>query len=133
MLLGPPRIVSPPSDDVIIDGDSASFVCEAIAFPSHEVNWTFTSGSDGVERMVIGTNVSEDTDKYSIVSDREGMFGSLTISDVQYEDRGTYKCTAYNTIGNVSASAVLTVHGMFLDAAVYDIMFACFYLLQLLL
>ena len=112
--LGPPRIVSPPSDDVIIDGSSALFVCEAVAFPNHEVNWTFTSGSDGMEMMVIGTNASEDTEKYSIVRDRGEMFGSLTISDVQYEDHGKYKCTAYNTIGNVSASAVLTVHGMFL-------------------
>ena len=114
LLLGPPRIVSPPLNDVIIDGNSASFVCEAVAFPSHEVNWTFTNSQGGMERMVIGTNASEDTDKYSIVRDRGEMFGSLTISDVQYEDRGTYKCTAYNTIGSVSASAVLTVHGMFL-------------------
>ena len=98
-------------NDVIIDGNSATFVCEAVAFPRHEVNWTFTSGSDGV------TSASEDADKYSIVRDSGEMFGSLTISDVQYEDRGTYKCTAYNTIGSVSASAVLTVHGMFLDAA----------------
>ena len=75
------------------------------------MNWTFNSESDGVERMVIGTNASENTDKYSIVRDRGEMFGSLTISDVQYEDRGTYNCTAYNTIGSVSASAVLTVHG----------------------
>ncbi len=106
---GPPSILLPPEDAVIIDGNSVTFQCEVFAFPEHQTLWTFTD-SEGVTMEII----SNDTEKYSVERDREdhGEFGQLTVMNVQYEDRGTYSCTAQNPQGSRTANATLTVHGM---------------------
>ena len=100
-------IVTPPSDQFTInDGSSATFVCEALAFPEHTISWTFTNISG-----IVTDIVSEDS-KYSIVADRSTTrFGELTVMNVDYEDRGVYTCTATNSIGVAGAAANLTVHG----------------------
>ena len=38
-------------------------------------------------------------------------FGTLTITNLQYEDRGVYTCVAANEHGSVSAMASVNVHG----------------------
>ena len=105
---GPPRIVQGPQDHVTIsDTNSVTFFCEALADPVHSVAWSFNS------LRIITTNDTSDTGKYSINRDRSIplQFGSLTVNNVQYSDRGVYQCTAVNYVGSVSASATLTVHG----------------------
>ena len=55
------------------------------------------------------------SDKYSINSNRtDALFGELTVNNVQFEDRGTYVCTAINANGFEEAQANLTVHGKLL-------------------
>ena len=63
--------------------------------------------------IVLSTNDTADTAKYSINRDRSIplQFGSLTVSNVQYSDRGVYQCIAISEAGNASASATLTVQG----------------------
>ncbi len=109
---GPPSILLPPEDAVIIDGNSVTFQCEVFAFPEHQTSWTFTD-IEGVTTEIISTD-SNDTEKYSAERGREdrGAFGQLTVMNVQYGDRGTYSCTAHNPQGSRTASATLTVHGM---------------------
>ena len=79
----------------------------------HQISWTFTN-ANGTETSIISTvdNVNDST-KYSINRDRdeERSFGSLTIYDVRFRDRGTYACNASNSIGSVTSAAYLTVHG----------------------
>ena len=84
-----------------------TFRCEALAHPLHEVVWRFNSS------YILGTNDTLDTAKYSINRDRSIplQFGSLTVSNVQYSDRGVYQCIVINSVGSASASATLTVHG----------------------
>ena len=54
------------------------------------------------------------TTKYRINRERSTMdFGSLTVLNVRFSDRGTYRCNASNDVGSVTASADLTVHGKF--------------------
>ena len=109
---GPPIIFVPPVDQFEINnGSSAVFQCEASAVPEHDVFWTFTN-SDGSTLSIISTTES-DTDKYQIKRMRGigAGFGELTVLDVQYGDRGSYTCTAMNSVGSDVSNASLTVHG----------------------
>ncbi len=90
---------------IINNGSSAVFSCDALASPDHTVSWTFTDFNQTV--MDIVSNI-----KYTIAGDRSGSrFGELTVMNVTYEDRGVYTCSSANSIGTVTASANLTVHG----------------------
>ena len=104
---GVPVIIDPPFDQFTIDdGSSATFLCDALAFPEHTISWTFTNKSGVV------TDIVSDGNKYFIVADHSTTrFGELTVMNVDYEDRGLYTCTATNSIGSDKGSANLTVHG----------------------
>ena len=108
----------PQAELVINDGSSAAvFSCEAIAFPEHNVTWSYTNSTGDMFDLMFDLMIATDddgagTDKYVIVGDRNGTeFGRLTVNNVTYEDRGTYTCTAANGVGMVSSSGNLTVHG----------------------
>ena len=110
--LGRPLIFVLPVDQYEINnGSSAVFQCEASAVPEHDVFWTFTNFNGSTESIIDTT--LPDTDKYQIKRMRGigAGFGELTVLNVQYEDRGTYTCTAMNTIGDDVSDANLTVHG----------------------
>ncbi len=102
-------IIEPPMDQFVInDGSSAVFSCDALAVPQHNVSWTFVSSTGA------GMDINDNDTKYSIVGNRDsGMFGELTVMNVAYGDRGVYTCSAANSIGAVTASANLTVHGRY--------------------
>ena len=108
IILGAPRIVIRPKDQMVVAGNPVTFTCEALAYPPHSVTWLFNSSV-----YILSTSDTSDTAKYVINRDRSPpqQFGSLTVSNVQYEDRGLYQCTAVNNLGSVSVSATLTVHG----------------------
>ena len=108
---GPPVISTRPMDQFIINnGSNAVFTCGALAIPSHEVYWTFTNASGTFP--IISTLDSMNTTKYQINSENGTMyFGTLTVIDVGYVDRGVYTCNATNDIGSDLANATLTVHG----------------------
>ena len=90
------------------------FTCGALAIPPHQIYWTFTN-TDGVETPVISTVDGMNSSKYQINSANGTMgFGTLTVADVRYEDRGTYACNATNDIGSDFANATLTVHGKYM-------------------
>ena len=87
-----------------------TFTCEpqASSIDEYDVVWMFNGSM-----YLLGTNDTSDTAKYSINRDRSIplQFGSLTVNNVQYSDRGVYQCIAIISVGSVSASATLTVHG----------------------
>ena len=107
---GPPLIISPPVDDFVITGDIAVFICTALAFPIHYVEWTFIN-SDGESTVIINTIEGNKT-KYRIDNTMSPTFGQLIVVDVQYSDRGEYVCRAINEVDMERAQATLTVHGM---------------------
>ena len=80
------------------------FMCGVQGFPGHEIHWNFTNNLG--KTVVIADRNGVTRNQYQLESS-----GQLTITNVQYSDRGKYICTATNRIGKVSASANLTVHG----------------------
>ena len=109
---GAPTIVFKPQNQTIVEGNSVTFICEALAHPSHDVVWTFNNS-----KHLLSTNETVNTAKYSINRNQSNpqQFGSLTVYNVQYSDHGVYQCTAVNSEGSESASSTLTVHGKYVN------------------
>ena len=112
VVVGFPMIRAAPQDSVTIDGQDAVFTCSALASPEHNIFWEFTP-EEGNTTNIINTAEMSNSTKYSISRNRSDtqLFGQLTVNNVQFEDRGTYRCTAENDLGAVNATASLTVHG----------------------
>ena len=112
MYTGPPDIVEAPSDMIQLDDNDVTLVCNAIAFPQHNITWMFQMTNTDNARMIVNTSSPDPSMKY-IIDDNvdSGSFGTLTITDLQYSDRGIYTCIAANTRGAVSAEAMVNVHG----------------------
>ena len=112
MYVGPPSIGQPPTNTIEIDDNDVTLVCNAIAFPQHNITWMFQMTNTNNARMIVNTSSPDPSMKY-IIDDiiDSGSFGTLTITDLQYSDRGIYTCIAANTRGAVSVEAMVNVHG----------------------
>ena len=111
-MLGPPDIVEPPTDAIQFDDNNVTLVCNAIAFPQHNITWMFLMNITDNARMIVNTSSPDPSMKYIIDNNTNSTsFGTLTITDLQYSDRGIYTCTAANTRGAVGAEAMVNVHG----------------------
>ena len=111
-MLGPPDIVVGPTSTIDIDDDDVTLVCDAIAFPQYNITWMFQRINIDNARMIINTLSPDPTMKYLIDDNvNSTSFGTLTITNLQYSDRGMYTCIAANTRGAVNAEAIVNVHG----------------------
>ena len=113
---GPPRIITPPVSQQVVNGVGVTFDCYALAEPLHSLTWYFTSANgsnttigsvNGTEKMITDNGKYQITDTNTSSSD----YGRLLVRDVQFEDRGTYMCLAENRHGPDTASAPLSVQG----------------------
>ena len=111
-MLGPPDITEGPTVTIEIDDSDVTLVCNAIALPQHNITWMFQMTNTDNARMIVNTSSPDPSMKY-IIDDNvdSGSFGTLTITDLQYSDRGIYTCIAANTHGAVGAQAMVNVHG----------------------
>ena len=117
--VGPPDIISAPVDTIEIDDNDVTLICNALAFPQHNITWMYQRMRSDVGRDI--TSSSDTNMKYlinnTVITISFGsltgalIFGTLTITNLQYDDRGIYTCVAANTRGVVSASAMINVHG----------------------
>ena len=103
----------PPNSQVAVNSSDTMFMCIFLrVFPQYQITWTFIN-SKGREVEIIQTQGSSNSSKYSINRDSEtSRFGTLTIVNATFADRGTYRCNASNEIGYAEASANLTVQGI---------------------
>ena len=113
---GPPRIITLPVSEQVLNGVDVTFDCYALAEPLHSLTWYFISanGSNATIGSVSGTeNMVTDNGKYQITdnSSSSNDYGRLLVRDVQFENRGTYMCLAENLHGSDTATAPLSVQG----------------------
>ena len=98
---GQPAIIHHPINADRIEGDSVTFECFGTGDPPPTITWTFNN--------TILTNGA----KYTINTIANGPeFGSLTIFNLTYFDRGTYTCNVTNEISFSTDYAVLRIQGM---------------------
>ncbi|XP_029019997.1 kazal-type serine protease inhibitor domain-containing protein 1-like [Betta splendens] len=101
-----PVIKVPPQSQMNGTGSRLVFLCEVFAFPMALVEW----------RKVGRDVILPGDDPHISVQSRGGplrfeLSSWLQIEGAVLEDAGTYRCIARNTVGFVSASAVLGVLG----------------------
>ena len=81
-----------------LSGTTAAFICEADANPRHTIEWTKNDeqifNSSRILITGLGTAIS-----------------TLTITDLQLNDTGSYTCFAENVHGNDSTTNELFVQG----------------------
>ena len=112
---GPPKIVTPPMSQEVVNDVDITFDCYALAEPVHSLTWYFVSanGSNSTIGSVNGTvGMITNSGKYQITNfTGSADYGRLLVRAVQFEDRGTYMCLAENRHGTDTASATLSVQG----------------------
>ena len=88
---------------ILNEGDTAYFTCQATGEPVPIITWYFS-----------GTSVNEpNTMKYRISMmslNTTTVRNLLTIMNVQSSDVGTYTCNATNIVSSDTSSGVLTVN-----------------------
>lgn len=98
--VGQPAIIHHPVDEDRIEGDSVTFECFGTGDPPPTITWIFNNTK---------LNNSE---KYTISTIAAGSdFGSLTIFDLTYFDRGVYTCNVTNDIGFSVDMTLLRIQG----------------------
>ncbi|XP_063315801.1 kazal-type serine protease inhibitor domain-containing protein 1-like [Pelobates fuscus] len=99
-----PVVLSGPQDTLVLAGQSVILGCEVTAQPLAELEWK----KEGTEGALPGHN------SHMVVQTHGGpqrhlVTGWLQIHWVRASDAGLYTCKAWNQLGNISASATLTV------------------------
>ena len=108
----PPDIIDAPVDITEIDDNNVMLSCFALGFPQPSITWMYQRMRSDVATVVITTSSSDPNMKYQINNTvNTTSFGTLTITNLQYDDRGVYTCVAADVNGAVSAAAVVSVHG----------------------
>ena len=98
-----PTILGSPENLTVVQPQSATFLCNAIARPRPEITW-WRMGSQLMEQ----TGVIEIST--STFGERE-ILSNLTIIMADPSDAGGYICNATNVVGQDTAASELTVHG----------------------
>lgn len=113
LISGVPLVVTLPQNLIVLSdfNQNITFTCGAITDPPQSPLiwlWVFNSNM-----YLLGTNDTSESSKYSINRNMDSQqFGSLTVYDIVYEDRGVYQCIAVNSAGRDNVNSTLTVHGI---------------------
>ena len=101
-------IVSPLSNKVVIEGDTAVITCEALDNPPPTVVWNRIDGSLS-DRVSVSDSVSVPTGNGNVTR----VSVNLTITNAYREDTGVYTCSANNSISSDSKNVSITVQCKF--------------------
>ena len=91
----PPDITEPPMDTVESRGNNATFTCSAVGNGTLDITWRLPSGG-----IVY-------TDQY--MENEWSVTSSLSVTDITADDGGNYTCIVGNEVGEIEATAVLSV------------------------
>ena len=123
-----PEFLQKPVDINVRQGETAVFVCSAMAEPVHSVRWEregeviaqFLSPNDrkrSVEAFCrlncdpLQRNVSVTTDNRIQLAGLGDSYGQLTINNANRSDARRYTCYVSNVYETLTAKAFLTVQG----------------------
>ena len=103
-----PSIHSEVINQVMNEGNTASFICQATSDPVSVINWYYN-----------GAPVNDDPDMSKYIISQSSInittvINKLTITNAQSSDVGTYTCNATNVVSSRISSGVLTVNGKLL-------------------
>ena len=91
-----PSLLQQPVETTVNESQTAILKCTAVGNPPPKVTWSKVNSSLPVGRHVVECS------------------GALIIQDVRTGDEGQYTCEAENLLGNINATAKLTVQCKFL-------------------
>ena len=91
-----PSLLQQPVETTVSESQTAILKCTAVGNPPPKVTWSKVNSSLPVGRHVVESS------------------GVLILQDVQPGDEGQYTCKAENLLGNINATAKLTVQCKFL-------------------
>ena len=97
MSITAPFLQEPLAGMTVNEGQTAFLKCAADGHPPPQITWSNVNSSLPVGRHVIESS------------------GALIVKNVKPEDDGVYRCRAENVLGNVNASAKLTVQCEFFN------------------
>jgi len=96
-VLGPPQIVKPPTDSILLIGQSVILTAEIIGTPKPQVTWLFK-----------GQPLKSTATKHQIDAKKDGIY-TLTILKGDTADEGQYTVLAENPVDKIQADAKVTV------------------------
>ena len=94
---GPPQIVKPPVDSVLLVGQSVVLTAEIVGSPKPQVTWLFK-----------GQPLKSTATKHQIDAKKDGIY-TLTILKGEAADEGQYTVVAENPVDKVQANAKVSV------------------------
>nr|XP_032835110.1 roundabout homolog 2-like isoform X8 [Petromyzon marinus] len=103
----PPQFVVRPRDQIVAQGQSATFLCETTGNPPPAVFWQ----REGSQNLLFPNQPSQPSSRFSV-----SQTGHLTITDVQRSDSGYYTCQALSVAGSILAKALLEVGDALADS-----------------
>ena len=86
-----PSLLQQPVETTVNESQTATLKCTAVGNPPPKVTWSKVNSS-----LPVGRHVAESS-------------GALILQDVRPGDEGQYTCEAQNLLGNINATAKLTV------------------------
>ncbi|XP_013869573.1 roundabout homolog 2 isoform X6 [Austrofundulus limnaeus] len=102
----PPQFVIRPRDQIVSQGRTATFPCEAKGNPQPAVFWQ----KEGSQNLLFPNQPQQPNSRFSV-----SPSGELTISSVQRSDAGYYICQALTVAGSILAKAQLEVTDVLTD------------------
>jgi len=98
-------VVHPNQTTSVGVGNTITFVCVAYGIPDPSISWNRgdTTLSNGSQIFIYEVLLVQDGVKY--------VQSIIELCSVEEEDTGQYSCFAENTIGNGTATFMLTVNG----------------------
>uniref|UniRef100_A0A3Q2NR96 Roundabout, axon guidance receptor, homolog 2 (Drosophila) n=1 Tax=Fundulus heteroclitus TaxID=8078 RepID=A0A3Q2NR96_FUNHE len=104
--VAPPQFVIRPRDQIVSQGRTATFPCEAKGNPQPAVFWQ----KEGSQILLFPNQPQQPNSRFSV-----SPSGELTISSVQRADAGYYICQALTVAGSILAKAQLEVTDVLTD------------------
>uniref|UniRef100_A0A1A8Q529 Roundabout, axon guidance receptor, homolog 2 n=1 Tax=Nothobranchius rachovii TaxID=451742 RepID=A0A1A8Q529_9TELE len=104
--VAPPQFVIRPRDQIVSQGRTATFPCEAKGNPQPAVFWQ----KEGNQNLLFPNQPQQPNSRFSV-----SPSGDLTVSSVQRGDAGYYICQALTVAGSILAKAQLEVTDVLTD------------------